>query len=79
LAVAAWMAYVARGRDARGRELPLDDPLSDRLRAAAAAGAGDPKRLVGSLLQVEEVFGTDLPEQEGFRGVLVDHVARLTA
>lgn len=79
LAVAAWMAYVANGRDARGRELPLDDPLADRLRAAAAAGAGDPKRLVDSLLNVEEIFGADLPEQEGFRAVLIDHVARLTA
>ncbi|WP_199716621.1 mannitol dehydrogenase family protein [Micromonospora musae] len=79
LAVAAWMTYVAKGRDARGRELPLDDPLADRLRVAAAAGAGDPKRLVDSLLQVEEIFGTDLPEHDGFRGVLIDHVARLTA
>ncbi|MEV6373517.1 mannitol dehydrogenase family protein [Micromonospora musae] len=78
LAVAAWMAYVAKGRDAHGRALPLDDPLADRLRVAAAAGAGDPKRLVGSLLQVEEIFGTDLPEHDGFRDVLIDQVARLT-
>ncbi|MEV4813540.1 mannitol dehydrogenase family protein [Micromonospora avicenniae] len=79
LAVAGWMAYVANGRDARGRELPLDDPLAGRLRAAVAVGAGDPKRLVDSLLHIEEIFGADLPEQEGFRAVLIDHVARLTA
>ncbi|SIR83918.1 mannitol dehydrogenase family protein [Micromonospora avicenniae] len=79
LAVAAWMVYVAKGRDAGGRELPLDDPLADRLRMAAAAGAGDPNRLVDSLLNVEEVFGADLPEHDGFRDVLIDHVARLTA
>ncbi|MFG1834264.1 mannitol dehydrogenase family protein [Micromonospora chersina] len=79
LAVAAWMAYVAKGRDARGRQLPLDDPLADQLRVAAAAGAGDPKRLVDSLLHVEEVFGPDLPEHDAFRAALVDHVARLTA
>ncbi|TDC37205.1 mannitol dehydrogenase family protein [Micromonospora sp. 15K316] len=79
LAVAAWMAYVAKGRDTRGHQLPLDDPLADRLKAAAAVGGGDPKRLVDSLLQVEEIFGTDLPEHDGLRGVLIDHVARLTA
>lgn len=79
LAVAAWMTYVARGRDVHGRDLPLDDPLADRLRAAAAADAGDPPRLVDSLLRVEEIFGADLPEHDGFRAALTDHVARLTA
>jgi fructuronate reductase len=78
LAVAAWMTYVARGRDIRGRDLPLDDPLADRLRAAAAAGGDDPRRLVSSLLNVQEIFGTDLPDHDGFRAALVDHVARLT-
>ncbi|MFE9691865.1 mannitol dehydrogenase family protein [Micromonospora sp. NPDC005806] len=79
LAVAAWMAYVAEGREARGRELPLDDPLADRLRAAATAGVGDPRRLVDSLLRVEEIFGADLPEHDGFRAALIDHVRRLAA
>jgi fructuronate reductase len=78
LAVAAWMTYVARGRDIRGRTLPLDDPLADRLRAAVAAGGDDPRRLVSSLLNVQEIFGPDLAEHDGFRAALVDHVARLT-
>ncbi|MET7968360.1 mannitol dehydrogenase family protein [Micromonospora sp. NPDC005305] len=78
LAVAAWMAYVGEGRDVRGRELPLDDPLADRLLAAGAAGAGDPGRLVDSLLRVEEIFGVDLPEHHGFRAALIEHVGRLT-
>jgi fructuronate reductase len=78
LAVAAWMSYVARGRDVRGRSLPLDDPLADRLRAAAADGGDDPKRLVGSLLGIQEIFGPDLADHDGFRTALVDHVARLT-
>ncbi|MEU5725561.1 mannitol dehydrogenase family protein [Micromonospora sp. NPDC047738] len=77
LAVAAWMVYVARGRDMRGRELPLDDPLADRLRAAAAPADGDPHRLVDSLLGVPEIFGADLAEHDGFRATLIDHVARL--
>jgi fructuronate reductase len=78
LAVAAWMTYVARGRDAHGRDLPLDDPLADRLRTATAGRANDPQRLVSSLLGLPEVFGADLAEHDGFRAALVDHVARLT-
>ncbi|MGW5666559.1 mannitol dehydrogenase family protein [Micromonospora sp. NPDC003776] len=77
LAVAAWMAYVARGRDVRGRDLPLNDPMADRLQAAAASADSDPQRLVDSLLHVPEIFGTDLPEHNGFRSALVEHVARL--
>lgn len=79
LAVAAWMTYVARGRDIQGRSLPLEDPLADRLRAAAALGVDDPGRLVDSMLDVHEIFGTDLPDHDGFRAALVDHVARLAA
>ncbi|MFU8851797.1 mannitol dehydrogenase family protein [Micromonospora sp. SL1-18] len=77
LAVAAWMVYVSQGRDVRGRELPLDDPMADRLQAAAAAADGEPHRLVESLLRIPEIFGADLPEHDGFRAVLVDHVAVL--
>ena len=35
-ALAAWLRFLA-GRDEAGRELPLDDPLAPRLRAAAAS------------------------------------------
>jgi fructuronate reductase len=79
LTVAAWMVYVARGRDVRGRDLPLEDPLAERLRAAAGAGGEDPRRLVSSMLDLQEVFGTDLRDHDGLRAVLVDHVARLTS
>ncbi|MEU3456270.1 mannitol dehydrogenase family protein [Micromonospora sp. NPDC006766] len=77
LAVAAWMVYVAQGRDTRGRKLPLDDPMAARLRAAVAGVEGHPHRLVDSLLRVPEIFGADLPEHEGFRAALVDHVAHV--
>jgi fructuronate reductase len=77
-AVAAWMVYVAVGRDRDGRPLPLDDPLADRLRAAAG-GAGQPHAIVDGLLSVREVFGEDLPDHAALRAALVEAVADIAA
>lgn len=77
LAVAAWMVYVATGRDAGGRDLPLDDPIADVLRAAADRVGTQPAGLVDALLGVGKVFGPDLRDQPVFRALLVDHVAAL--
>jgi fructuronate reductase len=73
LVVAAWMAYVARA-SAGGSGLPLDDPLRDRL-AAAAVAAGDDRALVTNLLQIKAIFGDELSESVPFRDVLVDQLA----
>lgn len=55
LVVAAWMRFVT-GRSDDGSELPLDDPLADRLRAALT-GAGDTVTAqVEALFGVPEVF-----------------------
>jgi fructuronate reductase len=78
-AIAAWMTYVARGRDLTDRLLPLEDPLAVPLRRAAAAGTGDPRRLVRSMLGITEIFGTDLRDHDGFRDELANQVARLDA
>jgi fructuronate reductase len=73
LVVAAWMAYVASA--AAGEVgFPLDDPLRDRL-AAAAVAAADDRALVVNLLQVQEIFGADLSQSVLFRDLLVDQVA----
>jgi fructuronate reductase len=58
-ALAAWLRFLA-GHDEAGRELPLDDPLAARLRAAAAPVTHDPAALVRAVLAIEEVFGADL-------------------
>ncbi|WP_199432825.1 mannitol dehydrogenase family protein [Qaidamihabitans albus] len=75
-AVAAWMVYVAVGRDRLGRPLPLDDPLADRLRQAAGGGR-EARSVVHGLLGVGEVFGHDLPECAAFRELLEESVAEL--
>ena len=52
LAVAGWFRYL-RGVDDAGREVLIDDPRADRLRALAILGGTDPR----PLLAEREVFG----------------------
>ena len=79
LAVAGWMVYVARGVDARGQALTLDDPQADKLKAALDGVGSQPAAVVDALLGVESVFGADLPESKVFRDLLVEHVTVLAA
>jgi fructuronate reductase len=76
LAVAAWMVYVARGRDRNGQPLPLDDPLAPVL-AAAVDGRSGAAGIVDALLAVGEDFPADLAANPTFRSLLVDHASRL--
>jgi fructuronate reductase len=70
LALAAWLRFL-RGRDEAGRELPLDDPMAARLRAALAPAGDDPRALAEAALGIGAVFGRDLREDAG----LVDDLA----
>ncbi|TDO43325.1 fructuronate reductase [Kribbella sp. VKM Ac-2527] len=70
LAVAAWMVYVARVDH-------LDDPQAARLKASLQ-GAAQPKSVVDALLGVDTVFGADLRDNELFRALLIEHVAKLS-
>lgn len=74
LAVAAWMVFVARGRSTSGRELPLDDPLAERLRSSAADGTGS---LAERLLAVSEVFPDDVAGNDAFRDAVSASVREL--
>jgi fructuronate reductase len=76
LAVAGWMAYVARGRDVRDRRLPLDDPMAARLHEVVA-GRTDAAAVVDGLLGIEEIFGPDLRECATFRADLIAHLEGL--
>ena len=77
LVLAAWMRFVT-GEDDQGRPLPLDDPLAERLRAAAGAG-GRPAALAGALLGVEEVFGAELGGSATLRALVAEWLERLAA
>ncbi len=68
--VAAWFRYLT-GKDDSGRELPLNDPMADRLVAAARAGGKDPSRL----LALREVFSEQIARAPAF----VNEVSRALA
>ncbi|RLP06778.1 mannitol dehydrogenase family protein [Propionibacterium australiense] len=72
--VAAWMAYLATP-EANGLALPIDDPMADRL--AVVRGSKDPRGIVGALMGIEDIFGTDLPGNTAVHDQLVDAVTAL--
>ena len=59
--VASWFRYLA-GTDDRGRALPINDPMADRLGDLARQGGADPR----PLLSVVELFGEILPQSPAF-------------
>jgi len=77
-AVAGWMVYISAGHDRMGRTLPLDDPLAERLRAAAGTG-GTASSVVDGLLGVSEVFTAELAASAALRETLVIQVEELLA
>ena len=76
LGVAAWMRYVS-GVDEQGCMIDVRDPLAARLRGIAVASGDSAADLVDSFLGVAEVFGTDLPRSDAFRGLLTMHLGAL--
>ncbi|WP_288951947.1 mannitol dehydrogenase family protein [uncultured Paracoccus sp.] len=62
LAVAAWMRYVS-GRDERGAEIDVRDPLAARL---AAMWSDDPACTVREFLSLTELFSSALRKDAGF-------------
>jgi fructuronate reductase len=69
LALAAWIRY-ASGRDEQGRTIEVADPLASRFAAIGAAAGNDPAALTRGFLEVDDVFGTDLPRDERFRSAV---------
>jgi mannitol 2-dehydrogenase len=63
--VATWFRYLT-GTDDRGRELPIIDPLKDRLQERARRGKEDP----GPLLEISELFPAALTQSSVFVNAL---------
>ncbi|SNY54310.1 mannitol dehydrogenase family protein [Paractinoplanes atraurantiacus] len=77
LVVAAWMRFV-QGTADDGRELPLDDPLADRIRARLAATGSSPSEVVDALLGLDTVFAADLAGDSELRAEIVTWLTALT-
>jgi fructuronate reductase len=67
LGVAAWLRY-ASGTDERGNIIDVRDPLAERLKVALSSGSAS--NALGRVLEMREVFGTDLSSNAAFRAEL---------
>ena len=65
LGVAAWMRYVT-GIDEAGRAIDVRDPLAAELQRRADEAGRIAARLAPALMDVEAIFGTDLPRDPRF-------------
>jgi fructuronate reductase len=73
LAVASWIVFVAQGEDDVGRSLPVDDPLAEWLLRARGLA---PAAATRELLQMGQIFGSDLPEDSAWVRLL-EHQVKL--
>lgn len=68
--IAAWIRYVM-GRDEAGKSYEVQDPLAPRLKTIVTEAGEDADALSRALLSVEEIFSTDLAQND----VVLAHVA----
>ncbi|CEJ15830.1 Mannitol 2-dehydrogenase [bacterium YEK0313] len=78
LGIAAWMRYVT-AVDEKDTAIDLRDPLSDRLKAIAAAAGPAADRLAPALLAIPDIFGTDMAADPRFAGPITRALASLFA
>ncbi|MDB5383325.1 MAG: hypothetical protein JWO26_2957 [Rhodospirillales bacterium] len=76
LAVAAWICCVT-GLGVPAEAVEIEDPLSENLRSLGRAAGSDAARLTASVLEMENLFGQDLPRMQGFRAELTAAVSQL--
>lgn len=65
LGVAAWMRYVT-GIDEAGQAIDVRDPLATELQRRAGEAGRIATRLAPALMEVDAIFGTDLPRDPRF-------------
>ncbi|MBL0407151.1 mannitol dehydrogenase family protein [Microvirga aerilata] len=76
LAVAAWLRYVG-GLDESGREIDVRDPLASHLRAVLDKAGNAPQDRVRAVLEIEAIFGSDLPRDARFVDTLTTAYTQL--
>jgi fructuronate reductase len=76
LGVAAWMRY-ATGVDEKGAAIDVKDPMAARLKALGEAAGRDPGKLARAYVGIEEIFGRDLADHQGFVRPVVAALASL--
>ncbi len=77
LGVAGWIRY-ASGMDETGSPIDVRDPLAEQCREIAIRAEGDISLLVEGFLNLNEVFGTDLPQNRDFQRKLGEKLKLLT-
>lgn len=77
LAVAAWMRYVG-GIDETGKPIDVRDPMADRL-AQAVADTNPPADRVKAMLNLSEIFPTQLAQNPEFQKTLIETYTRMCA
>ena len=78
LGIAGWIQY-ATGVDHAGRSFPVHDPVAAKAQEIGRAAAGDATVIVGNMLQLEAVFGTDLSAMPQVVSRLAEHLQALMA
>jgi len=78
LGVAGWMRYIT-GTDETGAPIEVNDPMAIRLRGTADTDGPNSARLSRELLEVTEIFGTDLAANGPFSEEVATHLAELFA
>jgi fructuronate reductase len=73
LGVAAWMRYVV-GIDEKGETIDVRDPLAMRMLAIAADAIDDAEEVYIGLVALNEVFGTDLADNQTFGETVATHL-----
>jgi fructuronate reductase len=76
LAVAAWICC-ASGRVGRCHAVAIEDADGERMRRIGDAVGDDAERLTAAALDLDAIFGTELPRHAPFRGELARAVGLL--
>lgn len=70
LGLAGWMVYVGE-QDEQGNKIEVRDPLLEEIRAKLSA-ANKAEEIVIALLSIDQIFGSDIKQNEKFVGELIN-------